>query len=273
MKIFLERRKKMGLHEDDIDTLVEIGLTSTQARTYLVLTNLGKANVRTIWKNSGVARQDIYRILTELLEKGIIEKIIATPTEYKAIPLQDALSILLGQKARKYKEIGRKAHALINRMTNDHQKTKISKDYNFMLITAKKAKTRWIDRSQYNLKESIYVLDSWESYRRVVAAYADNCMQNLMKKVEHRVITNKPRTGEAMPDVINTLKETGNFQLRQISERPPTSIVIEDGKRVVIIVEETKYMPEAPSLVSDNPQFVAAVQNYFNLLWSQATET
>ncbi|MCW4017694.1 MAG: hypothetical protein NWF00_03290 [Candidatus Bathyarchaeota archaeon] len=86
------------------------------------------------------------------------------------------------------------------------------------------------------------------------------------------MITDKTKEGEVLSDVIRTLKETGDFKLKQISERPPTSFVIEDGKRVMFIVEETKYMPEALSPVSDNPCFVAAIQEYFDLLWSKATE-
>ena len=54
----------MTFDKRDAETLVAIGLTSTEAKVYLTLESLGKANAKTIWKNSGVARQDIYRILT-----------------------------------------------------------------------------------------------------------------------------------------------------------------------------------------------------------------
>lgn len=98
----------MIFHEEDAETLAAIGLTSTQAKVYLTLASLRQAKARTIYKNSGVPRQDIYRILTELEGKSLVEKIIAAPTEFRAIPLQDGLSVLLKHKAHEYKEIEKK---------------------------------------------------------------------------------------------------------------------------------------------------------------------
>ena len=83
------------LKNEDIEALVCLGLSTLQARVYLALTNLGRANTKSLAKNSNVARQDIYRITAELQELGIIEKIIAIPNEYRVTSLQDGIKILL----------------------------------------------------------------------------------------------------------------------------------------------------------------------------------
>ncbi|MEX2723761.1 MAG: helix-turn-helix domain-containing protein [Candidatus Freyarchaeota archaeon] len=57
-----------------IQTLTDLGLTFLQAKTYLNLAKLGKANVQTIAKASNVARQDIYRIMPSLQKLGLAEK-------------------------------------------------------------------------------------------------------------------------------------------------------------------------------------------------------
>jgi sugar-specific transcriptional regulator TrmB len=63
--------------QDDIQTLTDLGLSLLQAKTYLNLAKLGKANVQTIAKASNVARQDIYRVMPKLQKLGLAEKFIS----------------------------------------------------------------------------------------------------------------------------------------------------------------------------------------------------
>ena len=65
----------MATNEQDVENLVAIGLTITQAKVYLTLAHLGTAKAKAIWKDSEVARQDIYRVLSELEQKTLVEKI------------------------------------------------------------------------------------------------------------------------------------------------------------------------------------------------------
>jgi len=44
-----------------------------------------------LFEVSGVARQDVYRVLLELQKLGIVEKIIATPNRFRALPPMAAL--------------------------------------------------------------------------------------------------------------------------------------------------------------------------------------
>ena len=62
------------MQKEQIQTLMAFGLTSLQAKTYLALAKLGKADVKTIAKVSKVARQDIYRIMPTLQKWGLEKK-------------------------------------------------------------------------------------------------------------------------------------------------------------------------------------------------------
>jgi sugar-specific transcriptional regulator TrmB len=42
-----------------------------------------------------VARQEVYRILYELQEKGLVEKVMAIPTEFKEALIQYSVRILI----------------------------------------------------------------------------------------------------------------------------------------------------------------------------------
>ena len=62
----------------EINTLIRLGLTLRQAKTYLALLQTGISTTRTIALTSKIPRPDIYRIMSELEELGLREKIIGT---------------------------------------------------------------------------------------------------------------------------------------------------------------------------------------------------
>lgn len=84
--------------EDYIKTLTRFGFTENQAKVYLTIVQLGLAPVGSISRISGVRREEVYRILPKLEQMGLVEKILSTPIKLKAIPLEDAFSILVRQR-------------------------------------------------------------------------------------------------------------------------------------------------------------------------------
>jgi len=81
--------------------LCAFGLTPNQARVYLTVCRLGLAQVGRVSKASKVRREDIYRLLPSLEKLGLIEKVLGTPTKIRAIPVEDALSLLVKQEEDK----------------------------------------------------------------------------------------------------------------------------------------------------------------------------
>ncbi|MCW4047841.1 MAG: hypothetical protein NWE99_09855 [Candidatus Bathyarchaeota archaeon] len=61
-------------YDECVQTLMGLGLTLLQAKTYLALATLGKADVKMISKASNVARQDIYRVMPVLQKLGLGKK-------------------------------------------------------------------------------------------------------------------------------------------------------------------------------------------------------
>jgi sugar-specific transcriptional regulator TrmB len=86
------------INDDYIQTLMDFGLSFLQSKVYLTIVKLQKANIKTISRASTIARQDIYRIMPALLQKGLVEKIVTRPTTYNATPLELGISILLEKK-------------------------------------------------------------------------------------------------------------------------------------------------------------------------------
>ena len=82
---------RSNIKEDGVQVLIALGLTSTQSKAFLALCQLGKSSPKTISKESKIARQDIYRVLAELQELGLVKKAISRPVIFEAFPLKDAI--------------------------------------------------------------------------------------------------------------------------------------------------------------------------------------
>lgn len=75
--------------------LAELGLTKNQAKIYLAVLQTGISTVRTIAKKTGFQRPNIYDILEELKEKGLITYIQqGKSSHYKAVDPEQFMHIL-----------------------------------------------------------------------------------------------------------------------------------------------------------------------------------
>ena len=81
---------------DDAQTLLHLGLTASQAKVYLALLRLATDNKgTTIAKFADVPRQDVYRLLAELQQIGIVQKTLARPATFRCVPPEETVYQLI----------------------------------------------------------------------------------------------------------------------------------------------------------------------------------
>jgi CheY-like chemotaxis protein/predicted transcriptional regulator len=84
-----------------LDQLPEYGLTEVQAKVYYHLVSLGETSSTKVAKKLNVHRSEVYRVLRELAEKGLVtEKKGKRPILYTPTPPEEALNILLQRQAK-----------------------------------------------------------------------------------------------------------------------------------------------------------------------------
>jgi len=84
-----------------LDQLPKYGLTEVQAKVYYHLLKLGATSAIKVSKEVGVHRAEVYRVLRELAEKGLVtERKGKRPALFTPTPPKDALNILLQQHAK-----------------------------------------------------------------------------------------------------------------------------------------------------------------------------
>jgi CheY-like chemotaxis protein/predicted transcriptional regulator len=83
-----------------LDKLPKYGLTEVQAKVYYNLLRLGRTSATKVTREIGVHRAEVYRVLRELAEKGLVtEHKGKRPTLFTPTPPEEALDILLQQQA------------------------------------------------------------------------------------------------------------------------------------------------------------------------------
>ena len=129
----LEKNDSLNSFEK-IRTLTDRGLTSAQSKIYLTLLKMGHTSIGKIALDSRVARPDTYRVVSELQELGIVEKIVASPTEVKPLPIEDAINILMLRKTKENLEVSKRANKLVEIVKKETKERNPTENSQFALI-------------------------------------------------------------------------------------------------------------------------------------------
>ena len=253
-------------NDEPIETLMSLGLTFLQAKTYLTLAMLGKANVKTIAKASSIARQDIYRVMPKLEKLGLAEKIISNPTVYKATSLKRGLSTLLQYKNRENAELQKKTKKLIANVHEDDLRLAVEKEGAQFVITSERFLFRKrIANDTDAAQTSMNIIYTLEGFKALLFHQLQNITGALERGVRIRIITEKPEKHQAMPRIRKDLQKNPLFEVKFISSPSPVFMAIFDNKEVNIRISDNV----VPSLWSNNPHVVQLAVSYFNEMWNK----
>ena len=124
--------------------MTHLGLTANQAKIFFALSRLGRAcTAKTISNESGVAREHVYQILPTLEKLGFVEHLIGNPTLFRAIPAQDAISILLNARKRQTLHLQTEAEDFLSEFITNHAETTPDEaSCQFILVPKKGASIR-----------------------------------------------------------------------------------------------------------------------------------
>jgi len=252
-----------------IKTLMHLGLSLLQAKTYLALATLGKADVKTISKASNVFRQDVWRLMPTLEKLGLTERVVAKPTRYKAIPLKEGLSILLQRKTKENAKLQTRTKKLINNLQEDNLKITLKEEDAQFIITSEKTLFRkrfekHIDMAQTSID---VVVSSHEVFEEMVFHHFKGFKRALERGVKIRALTEKAED-EAVSRSVQVLKQNGFFELKYLSPLLPVTMAIFDDKEVNIRISNSL----VPNLWSNNFAIVSLAASYFGEMWNKTRE-
>ena len=256
--------------DNDIGTLIHLGLSKNEARVYLTLIKFGSQTAQEITKTTNIARQDIYRIAPKLLKKGLIEKTITTPTKYKATALKQALRALLKQRNNEFKKLQEAVGVLIYNYNKNIKRVDHRSNSEFVMIPAKEAFMTKVRKSVSNSKRSIKIAASLKRFWQGLKEFEEARINAMRKGAEIKIVTDRPYD-QTLSDEFEAIRKKSRLFVRFIPEQPKAVVILCDVKEAFMITSPTADIREAPALWSDNPSFVILANNYFEDLWAKAS--
>jgi sugar-specific transcriptional regulator TrmB len=264
---------KVVYQDKDAQTFTRLGLTFLQSKVYLTLIGLDEATIKTISENSRVARQELYRITSELEEEGLIERIIGAPTRFKAIPPYDGLSILLQRQDRKNKEVQISAEKLLHRYRY-FRATNGAREQapHFILVPKRETLIKRLRDEIEEAEKSIDLITTVERLLQAMQYFYANYAEALRRNVKIRVVTGKAENKKPFPTKIKSLITEANFELRYIFSPPKAYVTIFDKKEAFVTLYPDASLKESPAINTSHNGFLAILQDHFESVWNTATK-
>jgi sugar-specific transcriptional regulator TrmB len=227
--------------QDEVQTLMRLGLTFNQARVYLALVRSGMSTARTIAKNSGVARPDVYRVMPTLEKLGLVERIVSAPCKFRAISRQDAVSVLMKRRTNEISELQAATREMLKVVKNNNTRTALEEDEPQFILVPEPVVIQRKKKVLENAQRSFDMITSWRRFLRAfMLTYNKETVKALQSGVEIRVIVDKPDEGESVSDTIKHLEEHPAFKVRYASEPIAVLMSIIDKKEALVVCTCTK---------------------------------
>jgi sugar-specific transcriptional regulator TrmB len=198
----------------------------------------------------------------------LVEKVIATPTKFRAVPIRDAIFIL--NEHRKTLELQRNAQELIRLFEHNSPNATVQNEKGkFRLIPKRDALILKKKEATSNAQESIDNITNWTAFQRCLDLTEEELKQGLERNVKIRSIVDKPKDA-AWPEIAQTLMKHNAFSLGIIPHPPITRLAIYDKKKSILSTHLTPEIAGSSALMSTNPALTGIAQCYFDELWKNA---
>jgi sugar-specific transcriptional regulator TrmB len=272
-KIQLSEYSKFA--EEAADLFGTFGLSKTQAKVYMALNALGVATASEIAALSRIRREEVYRIMPELENRGIVSSRLEAPRKFAATEPSSALNILLKVKAealeREMSTLFQVKDELISRLLNT--------SFGIYEESSVEALSR-----QDNIDVRLTQMSKKAKNHVLLVGSLDDMKKIINESVEAGATQIRMRTIVDSGEIIDHAGESGDanalrhflliacrvnckVELRQVDKRA-FNLVIVDGKEA--IWGESKSDRERKFFWTNDPVQVGILRRAFENLWQEA---
>lgn len=249
-----------------VDTIVDLGLTVLQAKAYIALAKSGISTGRVTAKNANVASQDIYRVMNELGDKGLVEKIIAKPTKYRALPIEEGLQLLLKRRQDRTAQL-EKASEIISKAARVYPV--MSEEIGeFIIIPKREAIDKMAHKMFQTAKTSVDLFNEAQEVLRLHERHFESKAAALKNGVRVRsFLCSKPDDFPLPTAYLNYIKANHLVQVKTINSPPLARLVIKDNREIFLATTLKPNTLTQPFLWTNNSVLVQIIQQWFNGMW------
>jgi sugar-specific transcriptional regulator TrmB len=246
-----------------IEALIRLGLTSSQARVYLVAL-LGCSKASQISKSSNIGSGDVYRALNSLYSRGLISKKVGMPNTFVPLDFDDAMTRLINQKTAKDKKMVESLKKI---------RSTVERFEAYKNGVPKETEIAWIPPKLFYLKAHQIVQNAQKEICCILSA--ENMLlisnekegkKNMLLNLSIRFITEKKASSMAFP----FFEKITNKQVKYQENPIAVNIFFNDNNDVFLTALPGAKIGFCANIFSDNQCVAQVIREYFELKWKDA---
>ena len=262
----------MEREDRELEDLQLLGLTLYQAKVYLALALSGNSmTAKQLSIASGLAPCDIYKVIPQLREAGLLTALVTAPKEFHATSPEVALKILSKQMKAEIEGRMKKARAFLAEFhASSHSVDRSAQvegaemvlfppgysaiRYNFMKLRSTERELNAVQTNAHFL--SFIDINSHEAKRL------------LKKGIIMRFVVESSQAIENPSDDLTGLMQDTNFKVNSAKNKIQACVLLYDESDAFI--SASLGTPHVPSYWSNNPCIISVVKNYFRTFWNNS---
>lgn len=255
-----------------IPRLEEIGFTQTQAKIYLALLKTGKTDAKTLEKIAKTTNQVIYRALNELQVRGLVEKKVTSPLQYEAVPINQAMEIILCEKTNELHNTLEKSKEIIKAVDRQLVFEDLEQDFQISVIETKHS---IINKSKLANQKVLKTVDCCSTFQRCIQMgqeISDTIKKAQDRDVKYRVILEKSSDKVCLPQELKKIVQCKNCQVKVAPCKLEINAVVFDGKYASFNYYSPKSFAKSPMVWTNHPAIVTAFEYYFLDKWRHSAD-
>jgi sugar-specific transcriptional regulator TrmB len=215
-------------------------------------------------------RQDVYKTLNELFEIGLIEKKLIKPVEFRAIPVDRCLSLIIERRKKKNHEIEEMAKKIVI-ASPKKQVTIEREDSSQIILIPKKGPIGLKARDMINrAQKTICVISPHQKIYPWIFKDLKPLRKALARNVRIRFLTDSKWNEEQKQNYWLTQVSRHLPQIKYLPFPPNVSLGVYDSRELILELSANGGFLESEVIVTENLSLIDMAIKYFQLMWSQA---
>jgi sugar-specific transcriptional regulator TrmB len=256
--------------QENLKILTSLGLTSNEAKIYFILDKIGATTIKGISTAARMDRPNVYGVVSRLQKLNLVEKMLARPIVFKAIPLNQGVPMLLEHKRKDLSELSTAAKKLIETCKHSECEAPSGGECQIMIIPKEKQTERKFEELFAHTYRTNEAICNWSYMKSSFKNFIPVWKNWLKRNVKIRTIFYLPGE-EELPSSILGLSKKGSFEIRYMDTPPKIALSIYDEREAFL---STSRLPsESVHMWVNGAGFAAFFHDYFEMLWRNSTES
>ena len=262
----------LSIKEEDLKVFLNLGMTKNQTKIYLALLKLGmESNAASLFEVSGVARQDIYRVLVELQKLGLVEKLVATPNRFRTLPPTEAISTLLEKQTVYFKDLEKKGQCFAKEVLANYGNPSYSAEKNqILLINEKQAIMHKAQELIGKSKFSVDWITPVNEFQKWITFCSDSFRLARNNGAKIRWILQRPANREMLELICTELTKKQEIEVK-FCPKINVKLGIYDKEEIILAMFGNGEFGETPAILSNCTAIIALAIDFFENNWKKGT--